>query len=60
MIMNFHRNPHTTVMSYYSLTNVSDEQDTDRFYTDLTSLTRHIPKYNLLIIEGDLKGIPHI
>ena len=31
MVMNFHLNPHTTVISCYILKNVSDEQYTDIF-----------------------------
>ena len=52
MIMNFHGNPQTTFISCYSPTNVSYEQEPERFYTDLT-LTRQIPKHNVPIIEGD-------
>ena len=41
---------HTTVILCYSPENVSDEHETDRFYSDLTSLTRQIPNNNVLII----------
>ena len=37
MIMNFDRNPQTKDISCYSPTNCSDEQETERFYTYLTS-----------------------
>ena len=40
----------------YSPTHISDEQVTDNFYTELTSLTRNIPKHNILIIGGDLNA----
>ena len=52
MSIHFQGNPQTTVMSCYSRTNVSDEQDTERFYTDLTYFIRHIPKQYILIIGG--------
>ena len=35
-------NPLKTVLSCYSPTNVSDQEETERFYVDLTSYTRHI------------------
>ena len=56
MAIHFQRNPHTNVMSCYSPTNMSDEQDTERFYTDLTYFIRHIPKHNVLIIGGDFNA----
>ena len=50
MVVHFQGNPHITVMSCYSQTNVSDKQDTERFYTDITYFIRYIPKHNVLII----------
>ena len=54
--MNFHGNPQTTFISCYSPTNISDEQDTERFYIDLISLTRQIPQHYVLIIGGDFNA----
>ena len=56
MIVNFQGNPHTSVISCYSPTNISDEKETEIFYTKLTCLTRQIPKHNVLIIGGDLNA----
>ena len=53
MIMNFHENPQTSVTSWYSPTNVSDEQETERFYKYITSLTRQMLNHNVLINGGD-------
>ena len=46
MIINYHGNPQKTFISCYSPINVSDEKDNERFYTDLTSLTR---KYKIIM-----------
>ena len=56
MAIHIQGNPKTTLISCYSPTNVSDEQDTERFYNDLTYFIRHIPKYNVLIIGGDFNA----
>ena len=45
-----------SVISFYSPTNISDEQDNEIFYTQFTCLTRQIPKHNFLIIGGDLNA----
>ena len=50
MIVNFQRNPQTSVISCYSPTNISDEQETEMLYTKLTCLTRQILKDNVIII----------
>ena len=54
MIVNFQGNPQTLVISCYSPTSISDEQETMIFYTKLKCLTRQIPKHNVLIIGEDL------
>ena len=54
--IHFMGNPLTTVISCYSPTNVSDQEETERFYVDLTSYTRHIPKHNVLVIGGDFNA----
>ena len=56
MIAHFKGNPHTSVISCYSPTNVSDNQEIELFYTRLSSLIRQIPKHNVLIIGGDLNA----
>ena len=53
MTLHFQGNPHKTVISCYNPANTSDENETVSFYTELTSLTRHIPNHNILIIGGD-------
>ena len=56
MTINHSGKPQTTIISCYSPTNVSDEQETIEFYTELNSLTRRIPKHNILIIGGDFNA----
>ena len=56
MAIHFEGNPMTTVISSYSPTNVTDEQEVELFYTDLTAFTRNIPKHNVLIIGGDFNA----
>ena len=56
VIASFNGNPHTTVISCYSPTNVCDEQEVDDFYNDLSSLVRTVPKHNVLILGGDLNA----
>ena len=36
----------------------ADEEDVEQFYGELASLTRQIPKHNLLIIGGDFNMEP--
>ena len=54
MTINLYGNPQTTIISCYSPTNVSHK--TIEFYTELNSLTRRIPKHNVLIIGGDFNA----
>ena len=35
---------------------MSDQEETERFYVDITSYTRHIPKHNVLVIGGDFNA----
>ena len=51
MTIQLYGNTQTTIISCYSPTNVSDEIETEDFYTDL--ITRQVPKHNLLLIAGD-------
>ena len=52
----FNRNPCTTIVSSYSPTDASDETDFNNFKNGLFFLVRHIPKYNVVIIGGDMNG----
>ena len=56
MITTFHGNPQTTLICCYSPTNVSDEDEVDNFYEALESITKQIPKHNMLIIGGDFNS----
>ena len=56
MIATFNGNPQTTIISCYSPTNVSDETKVETFYEDLISVTRQVPKHNILIIAGDVNA----
>ena len=44
MIAPFNGDSAVTIISCYSHTNVSDEEDKDQFYFDVTTATRSIPK----------------
>ena len=56
MVATFNGNPSTTVISCYSPTNSSDEQDAADFYSDLTELTKAIPKHNVILVGGDMNA----
>ena len=56
MVATFHGNPNITIKSCYSPTNVSEELEVEQFYMELTSLTRQIPKHNMLVIGGDFNA----
>ena len=49
-------NPRATIISCYSPTNVSEEIELVTFYDELSSLVRRIPKYNVLVIGGDMNA----
>ena len=53
LVATFHGIPEPTLISCYSPTNIADEQEVVDFYDDLSSLTRSIPKHNVLIIGRD-------
>ena len=56
MTIQFRGNPQTTIISCYSPTKVSNEIETEDFYTDLTAIMRQVPKHNLLLIAGDFNA----
>ena len=55
-VATFNGNPQATVISCYSPTNVQEEMYAEKFYEDISSLTRQIPKHNVLIIGGDFNA----
>jgi len=56
IVANFNGNPATTIISCYSPTNVVDEDSVAKFFVDLSSLVRSIPKHNLLLIGRDFNA----
>ena len=50
----FNGNPRATIISCYSLTDVSEETELVAIYDGLSSLVRSIPRYNVLVIGGDM------
>ena len=56
VIASFSGNPQITVICCYSPTNVSDENEVVQFYDELASLTRDVPKHNILVVTGDMNA----
>ena len=56
MAATFNGNPRATIVSCYSPTNVSEENEIVTFYDELSSLVRSIPKHNMLVIGGDMNA----
>ena len=56
MAATFNGNSKATIISCYSPTNVSGENEIVTFYEELSSLVRSIPKHNLLVIGGDMNA----
>ena len=54
MVDTFNGNPSATIISCYSLTNVSEETDLISFYDELSLLVRNILKHNVLVIGRDM------
>ena len=57
MAATFNGNPRATIISCYSPTNVSEENELDTFYDELSSLVRSIPKHNMLVFGGDMNAL---
>ena len=56
MAATFNGNPRATIISCYSPTNVSEENELVAFYDELSSLVRSIPKHNMLVIGGNMNA----
>ena len=56
IIATFNGNPMSTIISCYSPTNVHDEEEVEKFYDDLSSVTRQLPKHNVLVLGGDFNA----
>ena len=56
MTATFNGNPKATIISCYSPTNVSEENELVIFYEELSSQVRSIPKHDLLVIVGDMNA----
>ncbi|XP_072039049.1 craniofacial development protein 2-like [Amphiura filiformis] len=49
-------NPKTTIITTYSPTPVSDEEDVEEHYKQLNAATQSVPAHNVLIIAGDFNA----
>ena len=56
MVAEFISNPVTTIVSCYSPTNCSPEEDVNEFYNDLRSICDNTPPHNLLLLCGDFNA----
>ena len=56
MAATFNGNPKATIISCYSPTNVSEENELVTFYQEISPLVRSIRKHNLLVIGGDMNA----
>ena len=56
MVATFNGNPRATIVSCYSPTNISEENEIVTFYDELSSLVRSTPKHNMLVIGGDMNA----
>ena len=56
VVATFNGNPAVTIISCYSPTNVSTEDDRQSFYADLSELTKAIPKHNVILVGGDMNA----
>ena len=55
-VATFNGNPSSTIISFYSPTNVYEETDLIAFYDELSFLVRSILKHNVLVIGGDMNA----
>ena len=55
-VVEFNSKPKTTIISCYSPTNCSPEEEVDEFYSDLKSVCDNTPPRNLLLICGDFNA----
>ena len=51
----FNGNSYTKPVSSYSPTNVCEETDISTFCNEFSSLVRHIPNNNVMIISGSIE-----
>ena len=56
MVATFNGNPKKNVISCYSPKNCSDELEIQNFHHQLADSIKNIPKYNVLIIGGDMNA----
>ena len=56
MVATFNGNPRATIISCYSLTNVTEETELIAFYDELSSLVRSILKHCVLVIGWDMNA----
>jgi exonuclease III len=56
IVASFRGNPKSTIICCYSPTNVAPEEEVERFYQDLSSIMRQIPKHNVTILGGDFNA----
>ena len=56
MVAIFNGNPSTPIISCYSTTNATEENDLVTFNNELSYLVCTIPKHNVLIIGGDMNA----
>lgn len=56
IVATFNGNPVPSIISCYSPTNTTVEQEVIDYYDELSSLVRNTPKHNILIIGGDLNA----
>ena len=56
IVATFNDIPRATKISCYSPTNLSEETELIAFYDQLSSLVRSIPKYNVLVIGGNMNA----
>jgi hypothetical protein len=56
MSASFTGNPATTIISCYSPTNCSNEEDVINFYKNISDALRDIPAHNMVLICGDFNA----